>query len=160
MFALAVFAAAGCSQADSGAVKDPACGPIRRLQAQPNSVVHVLPGQGEPTYLSDPPTSGPHVAIPRGEPVYREPLAKAVQVGILERGDVLLQYRPADVDAEGIAELEALAAPTVAVAPNPDLPDPVVATAWAHLRSCERVDAAALRAFIDERQGKGPGGHG
>ena len=45
------------------------------------------------------------------------------------------------------------------VAPNPDLPDPVVASAWVHLRSCQRVDVAALRTFIEERQGKGPGGH-
>ena len=39
------------------------------------------------------------------------------------------------------------------------LPDPVVASAWAHLRSCQRVEEAPLRAFIDERVGKGPGGH-
>jgi hypothetical protein len=141
-------------------VKDDACGPIRRQQAQPNSVVHVLPGQGDPAYVSDPPTSGPHVAIPRGQTVYREPLTKPAQVGILERGDVLLQYRPADVDAGGVAELEALAGQSVAVAPNPDLPEAVVASAWVHLRSCGRVDAAALRTFIEERQGKGPGGHG
>jgi hypothetical protein len=159
VFVLAVFAAAGCSQADTGAVKDDACGPIRRQQAQPNSVVHVLPGGGEPAYVSDPPTSGPHVAIPRGETVYHEPLSKPTQVGILERGDVLLQYRAADVDADGIATLETLAGPTVAIAPNPDLPDPVVASAWVYLRSCQRVDEAALRSFIEERQGKGPGGH-
>ena len=125
-----------------------------------HSVVHVLPGQGDPEYVSDPPTSGPHIAIPRGETVYHTALSKPSQVGILERGDVLVQYRPTDVDADGVATLESLAGPTVAVAPNPDLPDPVVASAWVYLRSCQRVDAAALHTFIDERQGNGPGGHG
>jgi hypothetical protein len=43
------------------------------------------------------------------------------------------------------------------VAPNPDLPDPVVATAWVYKRSCGSVDSAALREFIRARRGKGPG---
>ena len=40
--------------------------------------------------------------------------------------------------------------------PNPDLPAPVVATAWLFKRTCDEVDVPALEAFIDQRRGKGP----
>lgn len=152
---------AGCG--GDGAASAAACGPARRQQAQSDSVVHVLPGQTSGTYLSDPPTSGPHTALPRGVTVYREPLAKPAQVGILERGDVLVQYRPADLQPADIAGLEALAGPPegpgAIVAPNPDLPEPVVASAWLYLRSCTRLDVDAIGEFVAERAGKGPTSH-
>ena len=55
-------------------------------------------------------------------------------------------------------ELEALAGDQVVVAPNPDLPHPIVATAWVFKRTCETVDAAALQEFVDDHVGKGPEG--
>jgi hypothetical protein len=91
--------------------------------------------------------------------VQADPIPKPVQVGLLEDGAVLLQHRP-DLAAGQLADLEALASGDVVVAPNPDLPDPVVATAWLFKRSCSSVDVDALREFVDERRGKGPGGDG
>ena len=38
--------------------------------------------------------------------------------------------------------------------PNPDLPGPVVATAWLFKRTCDAVDADALQEFVDERVGQ------
>ena len=45
------------------------------------------------------------------------------------------------------------------VAPNPDLPGDarVVATAWLTKQTCTRVDLPALRRFVTDRVGKGPG---
>ena len=53
----------------------------------------------EPQYTTDPPTSGPHTpgALPGG--VLTQPLARPSQVGALEAGLVLIQYR--DLDSTG-----------------------------------------------------------
>ena len=125
---LLVGVTAGCGDSDRAATA--ACGSIRREALDPNYLVHVLPGAQGVRYVTDPPTSGAHQPAPRLAPVQRRPLPKPVQVGVLEGGRVLLQYRglaPADV-----AQLEKLAGAQVVVAPNPDLPSAgrVTATAW------------------------------
>lgn len=154
----AVTTVASCGESDASG-----CGPPRRQQAQSDSLVHVLPGQPDPTYLSSPPTSGPHTAIPRGVTVYKEPLSRAAQVGVLERGDVLVQYRPDRTDATTISALEALAGPNdgpgAIVAPNSELSDPIIASAWLYLQSCTSLQEDRLRAFISDRAGKGPSVH-
>jgi hypothetical protein len=147
--ALALLAAC----ADDGA--DGACGPITREALDPAYLVHVLGNAAGVEYTSDPPTSGPHQPAPPVEGVVEDPIPRPIQVGILERGDILVQHDP-DLDADDRGRLEALAADGVVVAPSPDLPAPVVATAWVHKRTCETVDADALQAFIEERTGKGP----
>jgi uncharacterized protein DUF3105 len=83
-------------------------------------------------------------------------IPKPQQVGLLEEGAVLVQYRP-DLSAAERRTLRGLAGDDVVIAPDPDLHDAVVATAWVYKRSCRSVDAAALREFIDARRGKGPG---
>ena len=144
---------AACGGDDAGRA-DGVCGPIVREALDPQFLVHVLGDEGL-EYTSDPPTSGPHQPGPPVEGVADEPLTRPVQVGVLEQGDVLLQHRP-DLPAEQVAELEGLAGEGVVVAPNPDLEDPVVATAWLYKRTCDGVDVDALRDFADERRGKGP----
>jgi hypothetical protein len=44
----------------------------------------------------------------------------------------------------------------VYVAPNPDLPALVVATAWVHTLRCSEVDAGALEDFVSQFAGQGP----
>jgi hypothetical protein len=152
---LAVVAAAACGDGGSGATG--ACGPITRESLDPAYLVHVLGDADDVEYTSDPPTSGPHQPGPPVVGVVDEPLPRPVQVGVLERGDVLLQHDP-DLDAAARAELEALAGDAVVVAPNPDLPAPVVATAWLFKRTCDAVDLEPLQEFVDERAGNGPEG--
>jgi len=89
--------------------------------------------------------------------VVENPIARPVQVGILERGDVLIQHR-LDLGADALASLETLAGERTVVAPNPDLADPVVATAWLFKRTCQTVEVAALEQFANERVGQGPEG--
>lgn len=84
--------------------------------------------------------------------VVDEPITRPIHVGNLERGDVLVQHGP-DVPAEDLADL---GREGVVIAPNPDLPATVVATAWTCKRTCDAVDTAALQEFIEERAGKGP----
>lgn len=133
---------------------DGACGPILRESLDSAYLVHVLGTDTDVEYTSDPPTSGPHQPGPPVDGVVEEPIARPIQVGILERGDVLIQHDP-DVPA---AELAPLAAAGIVIAPNPDLPASVVATAWTYKRTCTSVDLTALEEFIDERLGKGPEG--
>ena len=148
--ALAGLGLAGCRGDD-----DRACGRITHEVLDPAYVVHVLGSDADVEYTSDPPTSGPHSLAPPVEGVVDESIARPVQVGILERGDVLVQHDP-DLDAADVATLQELAGDGVVVAPNPDLPSPVVATAWLYKRTCDAVDLAALEEFIDQHQGKGP----
>jgi hypothetical protein len=152
---LAAVTFAGLLVAGCGDDGDHACGPIRREALDPAYVVHVLGSDTHVEYTSEPPTSGPHQLAPPVEGVVDDPIPRPVQVGILERGDVLLQHDP-DLDPDAVRRLEGLAGDGVVVAPNPDLPSPIVATAWVYKRTCDTVDVAALQEFIDERHGKGP----
>lgn len=150
----ATLAACGTDPGASGARA--ACGPVERERADPSSALHLLPGAPEPAYLSDPPTSGPHRSSPPPEGVLAQALDRPTQVLILEGGGVLVQHR--DLAEEDLARLSALAGDQVVVAPNPDLDAPVVATAWLAKQRCQAVDLEALRRFVDDHVGRGPGG--
>ena len=143
---------AGCSSGHSGSTSG--CQPVQREALDPNER-HVLPGAPEPTYRTDPPTSGPHEPGAPLTGVLADPVSRPRQVGALEGGGVLVQYR--DLTSDQQHELEALASDRVAVAPNPSLPNRVVATAWLYKQICSTVDAAALHAFVEQHVGGGPG---
>jgi len=145
---------AACGGSDGDAA---GCGPITREGLDPAYLVHVLSDDDGVEYTSDPPTSGPHQPGPPVQGVAEDPIARPVQVGILERGDVLIQHR-LDLGADALASLETLAGERTVVAPNPDLADPVVATAWLYKRICQTVEVADLERFADERLGQGPDG--
>ncbi len=133
-----------------------ACGPILREGLDPAYVVHVLGSDTDVEYRSDPPTSGPHQPAPSVEGVLDETLPRPIQVGLLEQGDVLVQYDPDAVSGEDREAVEGLASDGVVVAPGDELPDAVVATAWTAKRECSSVDVAALEEFVAERAGQGP----
>jgi hypothetical protein len=130
---------------------------VTRDALDPGSLTHVLPGAPTPSYLTDPPTSGAHQPTPPVTGVRRKPIDPQIQVGILEQGHVILQYR--GLDPAQVTELRRLASSTVVVAPAPSLPGDakVVATAWVTRQVCRGLDVPALRAFARDRSGKGPG---
>jgi hypothetical protein len=125
---------------------------VRREALDPNSTQHVLANAPEPTYLSDPPTSGPHQPGRELAGAVDEPLSRPVQVGQLEAGKVLIQYRE-PLDDDTIDDLVALDE-RVVVAPNPDLREPIVATAWGNKLECSEVGLADLRDFVDSFVGR------
>lgn len=131
------------------------CSPVEREALDSAYIVHVLGTETDVDYTSEPPTSGPHQPSPPVDGVASEPITRPIQVGILERGDVLIQHDP-ELSADAVDELRILAGPRVIVAPNPDLPASVVATAWTYKRTCTEVDLEALEEFATERVGNGP----
>jgi hypothetical protein len=144
----------GCSGSDHSQAT---CSPITTEPLDPNFLIHVLPGAKRLHYRTDPPTSGPHQPSPHLARVQQRPLPEPVQVGLLEAGDVLVQYR--QLRGADIARLRRLAGGHVVVAPNPDLSPRyrVVATGWIHKQTCTAVDTDALRRFVRLRGGKGAG---
>jgi Protein of unknown function (DUF3105) len=142
--------AAACGGSD-----DAACGPVTQEALDPNSGLHVLPGQDVPEYTSDPPTSGAHYSLPPPTGAVDQAVDRPLQVTALEGGMVLVQHR--DLSEADTAELEALGSPQVIVAPNSDQDDPVVLTAWITKQSCSGMDVDEVETFIEEQQGRGPG---
>ena len=125
----------------------------------PTSVVHVLPGAPAPRYLRDPPTSGAHqvAVLSQFQGARSEPISRPQQVGLLEKGQVVVQYRPSPGAAEALASLTADA--RVTLAPAPDLGPAVAATAWTWGIECSTTSAtsaSALRRFITTHAGHGP----
>jgi hypothetical protein len=127
------------------------CATAVQERLDPRSTLHLFPGAAEPTYTSDPPTSGPHRLGSHPSGVVDNPIARPVQVAMLEAGDVLVQYR----DPRDRAALVALASGHVTVAPNGSLAAPVVATAWTWKLTCRGPDVAALRTFARRHVGSG-----
>src|SRR5688500_5972493 len=132
---LVLLVSAACGGDDAGYA---AGGPITREAPASSALVRVLGDDTDEEYTSDPPTSGPHQTGPAGGGNLDDPISRPMQVGILEQGSVLVQYAP-DLPAADVTPLHTLAGPGVVVAPNPDLPAPVVATAWTYKRTCEAV---------------------
>ena len=125
------------------------CGPALQEKLDSRSTLHLFPGAPDPVYQSDPPTSGPHRLGPRPTGIVDTPIDRPVQVAMLEEGDVLIQYR----DAADKSALTPLAAAHVTLAPNPALPQRVVATAWTWKQTCRAPDTKALRSFIAKHEG-------
>lgn len=91
-------------------------------------------------YETPTPTSGPYAP---GDPVcrvYPEGLEPEQAVAILRVGGVVLWHRPDDEAlAAGLAEYAGSFESHVAVAPNPALDAPIVATAWTRLKAYDDV---------------------
>jgi hypothetical protein len=157
--------ATACGGGGPNGAEPPAagCGEVRQERIDPDHLVHLLPGAEEPAYLSDPPTSGPHAPSAAREGVADAPLTRAEQVGQLEAGVVLLQH-DGTLAADDLAALEDLAGqPAVLLAPNDELPAPVIATAWTRKLVCTSLGGGgteALTAFVAEFAGHGPGTDG
>jgi hypothetical protein len=149
LLAAALVLVAGSACGDGGGDADGACGPVVREALDPSSPRHLLPGAPEPDYATDPPTSGAHSSGRPPEGVLDASLSRPDQVAVLETGRVLLQYDPDEISAPDRRRIERLAGDDVTVAPNPDLPEAVVATAWTVKQTCTRADPDALAEFVE-----------
>ena len=135
----------GASSTAAGAPRRTGCGPVGHEPLDPRSGLHVLPDAPPPRYATNPPTSGPHEPGPQRQGVLTTPLSPPAQVGALEAGQVLVQFRGLPDAAR--ARLAGMAGGTVVVVPNATLPSPVVITAWRTIQRCATVELAAIRDF-------------
>jgi hypothetical protein len=105
---------------------------------------------GEPvTYTEVPPVGGTHDTVWQNCGYYEAPINNWNGVHSMEHGAVWITYRP-DLPQEQVDELRELADGTsyILVSPNPDLPTPVVLSAWNHQLQLDSVDGEGFDAFI------------
>jgi len=188
MLACALFAAAafGCAKSSGSAASSPS--PLgasnQAPQASPSPFLgthypaqgHKHFAEGESTkfdYNSDPPTSGPHKELFTDTFISPTPVAKLVQVHLLEHGNVLLQYSCNCPDIAGaLAQIayrynSQLIPPdrlqplpqdvqageeggmAVVVAPYPGMKHKIALTAWTRLATLDAIDEAKITSFIN-----------
>lgn len=104
---------------------------------------------GSPPQDPHAPTSGRSQARARCG-VSDRPVDPAIQLATLEAGGVVVQYRPQAVSSAERNELHELAGPDagVLVAPNPQLGNPVTATAWTRRLPLKEHNGELTRAFV------------
>ncbi len=108
------------------------------------------------TYEQTPPAGGVHSAEWQNCGIYDQPVHNEKAVHSLEHGAVWIAYQP-DLPTAMIDRLRSLARghDHVLVAPYPNLPKPVVASAWGLQLSLDDAHDARLPLFIS-RYEKGP----
>jgi len=131
-----------------------AVGEIAGVQPYPNLARDHQ--DGELTYPQTPPVGGVHNAVWQNCGVYERPIANENAVHSLEHGAVWVTYRP-DLPAEQVDQLQTLLRPLgyTLLSPYPDLPAPVVASAWGYQLQLQSADDARLPQFLTKyRQGE------
>jgi putative peptide zinc metalloprotease protein len=105
--------------------------------------------EGPVTYAQTPPVGGNHAPAWQNCGFYDAPIADENAVHSMEHGAVWITYRP-DLLGDQVAELRRLAEDQshVLVSPYPDLPAPVIASAWGEQIRLDAADDARLDAFI------------
>ena len=113
--------------------------------------------EGDVAYPQTPPVGGPHAPIWQNCGFYDRPVGDEHAVHSLEHGAVWITYRP-DLAADQVAILERRAERNeyVLISPYPDLPAPVVASAWGKQLRLERADDRRLTRFVRAYAGNGP----
>jgi hypothetical protein len=108
------------------------------------------------TYPQTPPAGGVHSAVWQNCGVYDQPVRNENAVHSLEHGAVWIAYRP-DLPEAAVQTLRTLARGRthVLVAPYPDLPQPIVATAWGLQLPLQDASDSRLPVFVS-RYEKGP----
>lgn len=118
---------------------------VETYPAAGNSLVN-----GEIEYDRAPPTNGRHSPMWQNCGFYSEPVDEETAVHSMDHGVVWITYRP-DLPADQIAALRSYGNEEyVIVSPYPDLPAPVVATAWRNQIYLEGANDPRLREFVDE----------
>lgn len=100
-------------------------------------------------YPQTPPAGGPHAPAWQNCGYYDAPIGSENGVHSLEHGAVWITYRP-DLSTEQVEALRALTRSQtyVLVSPFPELPSPVVASAWGRQVQLESASDPRLDAFV------------
>jgi hypothetical protein len=114
------------------------------------------------SYAQVPPVGGNHAPIWQNCGFYAAPIPNETGVHSLEHGAVWITYRP-DLPQSQVDALRRIATEShVLVSPFPDLPAPVVASAWGSQLRLDSTDDARLGQFVRTfrlgRQAPEPGG--
>ena len=101
------------------------------------------------TYPQTPPVGGPHDPVWQNCGYYSKPVKNENGVHVLEHGAVWITYRP-DLPADQIDRLRQLAhgQTYLLVSSYPDLPAPIVASAWGKQVQLDSASDPRLNAFI------------
>ena len=114
------------------------------------------------SYDQTPPVGGAHNPVWQNCGVYTETIANENGVHSLEHGAVWITYRPDLPDLE-VRTLQALTRQSGfrLLSPYPDLPSPIVISAWGYQLQVEQADDARIKDFIEQYelspQGPEPG---
>ena len=129
---------------------------IMDLRQKPPDVVEtydVGPGgqhtEGVVNYAQTPPVGGEHNPVWQNCGFYDEPVTDENAVHSLEHGAVWITYSP-DLPQDQVDQLRDLAHSQtyILVSPYPDLPSPVVASAWGKQLRLESADDPSLGRFV------------
>jgi len=114
------------------------------------------------SYDQTPPVGGPHSPVWQNCGVYTESIANENGAHTLEHGAVWITYQP-DLPASDVQALQALTRQSGfrLLSPHPDLPSPIVISAWGYQLQLEKADDPRLKDFIEQYelnpQGPEPG---
>lgn len=114
------------------------------------------------SYDQTPPVGGAHNHVWQNCGVYTETIANENGVHSLEHGAVWITYRPDLPDLE-VRTLQALTRQSGfrLLSPYPDLPSPIVISAWGYQLQVEQADDPRIKDFIEQYelspQGPEPG---
>lgn len=117
---------------------------------------------GQLTYEQNPPVGGSHNPVWQNCGVYTEPIVTENGVHTLEHGAVWITYQPG-LPASDVQALQALTRRSGfrLLSPYPDLPSPIVISAWGYQLQLQQADDPRLKAFIEKYelnpQGPEPG---
>lgn len=111
---------------------------------------------GQVSYEQTPPAGGQHNQVWQNCGIYDEPVQNENAVHSLEHGSVWITYRP-DLPDDQVERLRDLVRGEqfLLLSPYPELPSPVVASAWGLQLQLDDADDPRLEQFIREYQ-KGP----
>lgn len=120
---------------------------LSAVQSFEQSQGHVT---GPVTYNTNPPAGGQHNPVWLNCGIYDEPVTNENAVHSQEHGAVWVTYRP-DLPADQVTALKRQLDDTYLIlSPYPDLPAPVVVSAWGKQLRLDGADDERLGAFIRE----------
>lgn len=107
-------------------------------------------------YEESPPVGGPHYPVWQNCGAYDQPIRNEMGVHSMEHGAVWITYRP-DLPTDEVAKLRDLVRPNTyrLLTPYPDLPSPIVVSAWGYQLRLESADDQRLSQFIRQYE-QGP----